>query len=34
MVREMRKEDWESIAKDRFGEWQSTTIMERRNGIM
>lgn len=24
----------ENIAKDRFGEWQSTTIMERRNGIM
>jgi phosphinothricin acetyltransferase len=24
----------EKIAKDRFGNWQSTTIMERRNGIM
>ena len=24
----------ENIAKDRFGNWQSTTIMERRNGIM
>lgn len=24
----------ENIAKDRFGEWQSTTIMERRNQIM
>ena len=24
----------ENIAKDRFGHWQSTTIMERRNGIM
>lgn len=24
----------ENIAKDRFGKWQSTTIMERRNGIM
>lgn len=24
----------ENIAKDRFGIWQSTTIMERRNGIM
>ena len=24
----------ENIAKDRFGQWQSTTIMERRNGIM
>lgn len=23
----------EKIAKDRFGNWQSTTIMERRNGI-
>ncbi len=23
----------ENIAKDRFGNWQSTTIMERRNGI-
>ena len=23
----------ERIAKDRFGQWQSTTIMERRNGI-
>ena len=23
----------EKIAKDRFGQWQSTTIMERRNGI-
>lgn len=24
----------ENIAKDRFGNWQSTTILERRNGIM
>lgn len=24
----------EDIAKDRFGNWQSTTIMERRNGIV
>lgn len=24
----------ENIAKDRFGKWQSTTIMERRNGII
>lgn len=24
----------ENIAKDRFGNWQSTTIMERRNGIV
>ena len=24
----------ENIAKDRFGNWQSTTIMERRNGII
>lgn len=24
----------ENIAKDRFGQWQSTTIMERRNGIV
>lgn len=24
----------ENIAKDRFGNWQTTTIMERRNGIM
>ncbi len=24
----------ENIAKDRFGNWQSTTIMERRNGIL